>query len=242
MPRPKKAASAPRGAASRKAPAKSPARISAKTGVKHRAKSRGRKTAGARGAAPLRAALSELSTDALAAELARRRSELPRLEQQAAALRAQLAALESRIAFLSGDAAAGPARAAAKMRDATRDATRDAARDAAPERLAPRGGTEGKRGPRLRRDGRPTLAVLIGRILDDSRDALALREIAERAARALGRAVNPSFLVQTSQTLRKLVVRGAAEQAARGMYARGADASREAKEGTHADEQARPHE
>jgi hypothetical protein len=217
MPRPKKTAAAPRGATVRKTSAKTAAKPRAPKTVKTRAKVRAHKTAGLRGAAPARAVLSGLSTEALAAELARRRSELPRLEQQAAALRGQLAALESRIALLSGDAAPAPARLAAKA-------------------AAPRGGTEGKRGPRARRDGRPTLGVLIAQILGESRDALALRDIAERAAKALGRAVNPSFLVQTSQTLRKLVVRGAAAQPSRGMYARGAGVAEAVKEGSHAGE------
>ncbi|MBI1302592.1 MAG: hypothetical protein GC172_02225 [Phycisphaera sp.] len=180
--------------------------------------------------APKAAALSTLPTEVLAAELARRRSELPRLRQQADALRGQLAALESRIALLSGHATesgTGPARTAPA-------AARSTASPKTHTKAAARGGSEPKRGPRVRRDGRPTLGVLIGQILGESRDALALRDIAERAASALGRAVNPSFLVQTSQTLRKLVVRGAAAQPSRGMYARGAAAAEQTKEGSHA--------
>ena len=41
---------------------------------------------------------------------------------------------------------------------------------------------------------------------------------------------------QTSQTLRKLVVRGVAAQPSRGMYARGAGVAEAVKEGSHAGE------
>jgi hypothetical protein len=199
------------------------------------------KAAAGRGAAPARAALSALSTEALAAELARRRAELPRLQQQAAALRGQLAALESRIALLSGDAVQTGAPPAAGSSAAARAAgsVKSRAKSAASRAAAPQDGAwQPKRGPRVRRDGRPTLGLVIARLLGESRDALALREIAERAASALGRTVNPSFLVQTSQTLRKLVVRGAALQPSRGMYARSADAATSTKEGPHAGEPA----
>ncbi len=171
------------------------------------------------------AALSSLPTELLAAELARRRSELPRLREEAARLRGQLAALESRIALLSGEEPSATARIVAAP---TKIKVAKVAKAPA------RAGGEPKRGPRTRRDGRPTLAVVIGRILEESREALALREITDRAARALGRAVNPSLLVQTSQTLRKLVVRGAAAQPARGMYLRGSEAPHAAKEETDA--------
>ena len=93
MPRPKKTAAAPRAATSRKTSARVSVKTRAPKAVKVRAKVRAHKAAGARGAAPARVVLSELSTEAIAAELARRRSELPRLEQQAASLRGQLAAL-----------------------------------------------------------------------------------------------------------------------------------------------------
>ncbi len=222
MPRPKKTVAATRAATVRK----TSARRAAKSRASKVAKTRAHRTGRARRAAPASAVLSGLSTEALAAELARRRSELPRLEKEAAALRGQLAALESRIALLSGNAAAAPARLAAPK--------------GAAKAAAPRSGAEGKRGPRARRDGRPTLAVLIARILGESREALALREIADRAAQALGRAVNPSFLVQTSQTLRKLVVRGEAAQPSRGMYARGSGAGAAAKEESHEGESAQP--
>ena len=53
-----------------------------------------------------RMSLAALSTEALAAELKRRRSEIPKLEKQAEKLRAELAGVLARIASLGGEASA----------------------------------------------------------------------------------------------------------------------------------------
>lgn len=158
---------------------------------------KGRRAArGVPGAAP-RAGLSSVSTEALAAELRRRRSELPKLEKRAAALRAELASVEARIAALSGSAApAAPS----------------------PRSGAKRAATAG--GMRAERGGKPTLAANIVAFLGEKGGAVARGEIVEEMAKRLGREANASLSVQVSATLRKLVDLGDVAQAGRGQYAR----------------------
>lgn len=155
---------------------------------------------GRRGAAPRTApGLSAVSTEALAAELRRRRSELPKLEKRAAALRAELAAVETRIASLTGSAA--PSAPAAAPRGGAK-------------RAASAGGMRAERG------GKPTLAANIVAFLGEKGGAVARGEIVEEMAKRLGREANASLSVQVSATLRKLVGLGDVAQTGRGQYAR----------------------
>ena len=160
----------------------------------------------ARSAKPARAtgalSLASIPIEAIAAELKRRQSEIPKLEAHARALRAELAAIEARIATLSGAAAAAnpakspkPAKAMKAMKAAKPGA------------------------PRKRRDGQPTLAERILSLLGGSASPRSPREIAAALAPALGREVSQSLLVQISLTLRRLVNAGQIAQPARAQYA-----------------------
>lgn len=157
--------------------------------------------------------LGGLSTEMLAAELERRRSELPRLERRAAELRAELAAVEARIAALGGAPSRGR-RGRAAGRPSGKSVT-GTAMDSAPRR----------------RGGKPTLGEHIVEFLQAAGGVHAPSEIAEDAARRLGREVNTSLVVQVSATLRKLVNGGRVRQVGRGRYeigvaqSGGADAS-----------------
>jgi len=155
--------------------------------------------------------LASVSTEALAAELRRRRSELPKLAKRAAALRAELAAVEARVAMLSGSAApAAPARAPR----------------AASKRVAAAGGM------RAERSGKPTLAANIVAFLGEKGDAVARGEIVEEMAKRLGREANASLSVQVSATLRKLVDLGDVAQSGRGQYARATQKGSDGAAGT----------
>ncbi|MCE2881954.1 MAG: hypothetical protein LW636_06315 [Planctomycetaceae bacterium] len=137
------------------------------------------------------AGLAAVSTEALAAELKRRRSELPKLEREANALRAQLAAVEARIASLGADGTAAKPRAA----------------EAAGKPF------------RAVRKGKPTLSVQLLEHLAAKGEPVSRGDIVAEVARRMGREVSPSFSVQVSATLRKLVNAGEAAQVGRGQYA-----------------------
>jgi len=137
----------------------------------------------------------------LAAELKRRRSEVPKLEARANALRAELAAVESRIALLSG---AAPAPAAQPRAQAARSGAKR---------------SPGPRAPAARRtNGQPTLAERILAKLRGHGGPMSPRAIAEGLSKELGREVNQSLLVHVSITLRKLVNSGLVAQPARAQY------------------------
>jgi hypothetical protein len=160
----------------------------------------------ARSAKPARAtgalSLASIPIEAIAAELKRRQSEIPKLEAHARALRAELAAIEARIATLSGAAAA--ANPAKSPKPAKAMKVMKAAKPGA---------------PRKRRDGQPTLAERILSLLGGSASPRSPREIAAALAPALGREVSQSLLVQISLTLRRLVNAGQIAQPARAQYA-----------------------
>jgi hypothetical protein len=141
--------------------------------------------------------LSALPTEALAAELRRRQSELPKLEKQAAALRAQLAVVERRIAELS--AQLGIASAAKQSRPS-------------PRALATASS------PRARRNGQPTIGAQITETLSERGGVLSPRDLAGILAPRLGREVTTNFLVQISLTLARLVKQGRVEKVGRGQY------------------------
>jgi hypothetical protein len=152
-------------------------------------------------------ALATLSTDALAAELKRRRSELPRLEKRAAALRAELAEIEARIAGLGGsDAVVAVAAAGSRARGRSRTSK-------------PR--TGGRSAP----GGRVTLGSRIQAYLGARGDIASPKDIAGAMAAELGRDMTPSFYVQTNLALRKLCESGAVVQVGRAQYRAGDAAS-----------------
>jgi len=201
-PRRSKGASSP----ARPASARSSASVTGRVAAGRSGKS-GRGRGGGR-ARKSSASLAALSTEALAAELRRRRSEIPRLEAEAVRLRAALGAVEERIAFLEriggGSAPAGA----------------DGARKAPRARIA-RSGPKASASPRSRtkRDGQPTLGERIAGLLEERKGVLSPREIAEAMGSQLGREVNQSLLVHVSLTLRKLVNQGRIRQPGRGQYA-----------------------
>ena len=152
-----------------------------------------------------RMSLASLTTEALAAELKRRRSELPRLEKQASALRAELAAVLAQIASLGGGAtsaseSAAPARTRAKK-------------------------TPSAGGGRRTLNGKPTIGEHIVEILGASGSVLSPREIGDALGKRLSREVNASFLVQISLTLARLVKQGRVNKVGRGQYSAASGAS-----------------
>lgn len=177
-----------------------------------------------RSAKPARAtgalSLASIPIEAIAAELKRRQSEIPKLEAHARALRAELAAIEARIATLSGAAAAAnpakspkPAKAMKVMKVMKAMKAMKAMKPVKPANPAKPGA------PRKRRDGQPTLAERILSLLGGSASPRSPREIAAALAPALGREVSQSLLVQISLTLRRLVNAGQIAQPARAQYA-----------------------
>jgi hypothetical protein len=161
---------------------------------KHKKSRRGpaRKSAAAPRGKP--SSLASLSTEALAAELKRRQSLLPKLEKQAASLRAELDKIEAQIAALRGGGApSGSPVAGAKA-------------SAAPG--------AGRRTHR----GQPTIGEQIVEILGARGGVLSPREIGDDLGRRLGREVNNNFLVQISLTLARLLKQGRVEKVGRGQY------------------------
>ncbi|MFZ9915673.1 MAG: hypothetical protein ACO3IB_10130, partial [Phycisphaerales bacterium] len=69
------------------------------------------------------------------------------------------------------------------------------------------------------RKGKPTLSVQLIECLAAKGAPLSRGDILAEVARRMGREVNPSFSVQVSATLRKLVNAGEAAQVGRGQYA-----------------------
>ena len=160
--------------------------------------------------------IGALSTEALAAELERRRREVPELERRAGALREELARVLARIVELTGRAAAPSIPAARPARIPV--AAREMAKSALPSK------------PR-RRGGKPTVAENIQSVLRDAGAVRSLRDIVDATARLAGRDVNTSYGVQVSATMRRLVDAGVVRQAGRGQYQWSGAASRAADSG-----------
>ena len=155
-----------------------------------------------------KSSLASISTVQLAAEIRRRKFELPKLERQASKLRLELANIEARIAQLGGTL--GGALGGGHLRSVGRPARH--ARQERPARPAPTGT------PR-RRGGKPTLAEHIVALLATRDHTLSPRDIAQTLGKQFAREVNASFLVQISLTLRKLVNSGTIVQVGRAQYA-----------------------
>ena len=156
---------------------------------------------GAKAAKPApRMSLAALSTEALAAELKRRRSELPKLEKQAAKLRAELSAVLARIASLGGEVAAASKSGSASA-----------------------GAPTGR--PRRTLNGKPTIGEQIAGILGENGSIMSPRDIAAVLGKRLSREVNTNFLVQISLTLARLVKQGRVNKVGRGQYSAGSGAA-----------------
>lgn len=151
---------------------------------------------GSRRPASAAPSLSALSTEALAAELRRRRSELPRLERKAAQLRSELASIEARISALGGNGVV------------VSGAARPHTRAARPARAA----------SRRMRNGQPTIGEQIVDIASQRGGVVSPREFADELGTRLSRQVNTNFLVQISLTLARLVKQGRIRKVGRGQY------------------------
>lgn len=149
--------------------------------------------------------LANLTTEALAAELTRRRSELPKLEKKASQLRVELASVLAQIASLGGTAGSAP----------------DAAVPAAKRGKKPAAAGGGRR----TLNGKPTIGEHIVEILGVSGSVLSPREIGDALGKRLSREVNTSFLVQISLTLARLVKQGRVNKVGRGQYSAASGAS-----------------
>ncbi|MCE2884037.1 MAG: hypothetical protein LW806_03925 [Planctomycetaceae bacterium] len=164
--------------------------------------------------------LADLPTEVLARELARRRSELPKLERRAAELRKSLAALnkslaaqqkalnevEARMAELGVPASEGASSAVRAGRARGAGAARDAA------------SASGARAPRRERKGAPTLGARLLAYLHAHPGIHPPGALAETIAAEMGRECSQSFIVSTNAALRKLIVDGGVEKVGRGQY------------------------
>ena len=142
-------------------------------------------------------ALASLPTAALAAELRRRQSELPKLEKLAAKLRSELAEVLARIESLSE---ASPVVIASQPAPASVPATP-------------------KSSPRRTLKGQPTIGEQVVEILAARAGAMSPKEIADTLGARLSREVSSNFLVQISLTLARLVKQGRVNKIGRGQYA-----------------------
>ena len=150
-------------------------------------------------------ALADLPTEVLARELARRRSELPKLERRRAELRTALSEVESRIAMLGGAPHVG-AGAGVGVGVAAGDP-------------AKRGGSTRAAGaPRRQRQGAPTLGARLVAFLTAHPGTHQPGTLAETIDAEMGRACTQSFIVSTNAALRKLIGDGAVEKVSRGQY------------------------
>ncbi|MFM7260964.1 MAG: hypothetical protein ACKO3W_10215 [bacterium] len=158
------------------------------------------------------ASLSELSTEVLARELARRRAELPKLERRSAELRRELADVEARMAALGAAIGSGHK----DRRDVASTSSRLGSRTAG------RSGTSKParqpNAPRRERKGAPTLGARLLAYLAAHPGIHPPGALAETIAAETGRECSQSFIVSTNAALRKLIVDGVVEKVGRGQY------------------------
>jgi len=156
--------------------------------------------------------LADLPTEVLARELARRRSELPKLERRAAELRRSLAAQQKALAAQQKSLAAQQkalAEVEARMAELGAPASEGASSTG---RVVP------ARAPRRERKGAPTLGARLLAYLNAHPGIHPPGALAETIASEMGRECSQSFIVSTNATLRKLIIDGGVEKVGRGQY------------------------
>ncbi len=173
--------------------------------------------------APRRPSLTSLSTKALAAELRRRRSQLPKLMKKAAKLQAALAKVMASIASLGGATGGLDVRSAAASVSARANSLANSpAISRANSQIWARTKSSSSSAPRLR-NGQPTIGEHLVEILRARADAMSPNELAPILGKRLSRKITDNFRVQINLTLARLMKQGRVSKLGRAQYvARGA--------------------
>lgn len=162
---------------------------------------------------PRRPSLTSLSTKALAAELRRRRSQLPKLMKKAAKLQAALAKVMASIASLGGATGGLDVRSAASVSARANSL----AKSQAISRFGARTKSSSSSAPRLR-NGQPTIGEHLVEILRARADAMSPNELAPILGKRLSRNITDNFRVQINLTLARLVKQGRVSKLGRAQY------------------------
>ena len=163
---------------------------------------------------PRRPSLTSLSTKALAAELRRRRSQLPKLMKKAAKLQAALAKVMASIASLGGATGGLDVRSAAASVSAL---AKSQAISRANSQIWARTKSSSSSAPRLR-NGQPTIGEHLVEILRARAEAMSPNELAPILGKRLSREVTDNFRVQISLTLARLIKQGRVSKLGRAQY------------------------
>ena len=176
--------------------------------------------------APRRPSLTSLSTKALAAELRRRRSQLPKLMKKAAKLQAALAKVMASIASLGGATGGLDVRSAAASVSARANSLANSqaisransqAISRANSQIWARAKSSSSSAPRLR-NGQPTIGEHLVEILRARADAMSPNELAPILGKRLSRKITDNFRVQINLTLARLMKQGRVSKLGRAQY------------------------
>ena len=172
--------------------------------------------------APRRPSLTSLSTKALAAELRRRRSQLPKLMKKAAKLQAALAKVMASIASLGGatgglDVRSAAASVSARANSLANSQAISRAKSQAISRVGARAKSSSSSAPRLR-NGQPTIGEHLVEILRARADAMSPNELAPILGKRLSRKITDNFRVQINLTLARLMKQGRVSKLGRAQY------------------------
>lgn len=180
--------------------------------------------------APRRPSLTSLSTKALAAELRRRRSQLPKLMKKAAKLQAALAKVMASIASLGGATGGLDVRSAAASVSARANSLANSqaisransqaisrAKSQAISRVGARAKSSSSSAPRLR-NGQPTIGEHLVEILRARAEAMSPNELGPILGKRLSRKITDNFRVQINLTLARLMKQGRVSKLGRAQY------------------------
>ena len=180
--------------------------------------------------APRRPSLTSLSTKALAAELRRRRSQLPKLMKKAAKLQAALAKVMASIASLGGATGGLDVRSAAASVSARANSLANSqaisransqaisrANSQAISRVGARAKSSSSSAPRLR-NGQPTIGEHLVEILRARAEAMSPNELGPILGKRLSRKITDNFRVQINLTLARLMKQGRVSKLGRAQY------------------------
>ena len=172
--------------------------------------------------APRRPSLTSLSTKALAAELRRRRSQLPKLMKKAAKLQAALAKVMASIASLGGatgglDVRSAAASVSARANSRAISRANSPAISRANSQIWARTKSSSSSAPRLR-TGQPPLGEHLVEILRARAEAMSPNELGPILGKRLSRKITDNFRVQISLTLARLVKQGRVSKLGRAQY------------------------
>ena len=172
--------------------------------------------------APRRPSLTSLSTKALAAELRRRRSPLPKLMKKAAKLQAALAKVMASIASLGGatgglDVRSAAASVSARAISQAISRANSQAISRANSQIWARAKSSSSSAPRLR-NGQPTIGEHLVEILRARAEAMSPNELGPILGKRLSRKITDNFRVQINLTLARLMKQGRVSKLGRAQY------------------------